>query len=174
MSTRLNLATPRIRHLWGQSRVEQVRRFRLCPTMTPIRWSHSLDAAIVTAGFGVGSTVVLNGQSLVVAAYDSGAPSEFKVAAASLAPSEASVLAKLGGSLAELSAKETLIYEGIVQPLRPIVNDRLEFNGATFNGRAIMPDQATVLDIQDLGDASNPYKFRVFVEITWQTFRTRS
>ena len=129
----------------------------------------SLNAAITTTGFDVGSSVVLGGQTLVVSEYDSGTPTQFKVAAASLAPSEASVLAKLSADpLAELSAKETLIYEGIVQPLRPIVNDRLEFNGATFNGRAVMPDQATVLDIQDLGDASNPYKFRVFVEVTWQ------
>ena len=79
------------------------------------------------------------------------------------------MLAKLAANpLAELSPMETLINEGIVMPLRPIVNDRLEFNGGTIADRVVMPDQATVLDIQDLSTAKDGYRFRVFVEVTWQ------
>ena len=84
-------------------------------------------------------------------------------------PDEASVLALLAADpLAELTPREVLIYEGIVQPLRPIVNDRFEFNDLQIGDRILQPDQATVLDVQDLGDANDPYRFRVFVEVTWQ------
>ena len=115
-----------------------------------------------------GETLSIGDRMVAVTKVDTSAKA-ITVSANDLDPSEASVLAKLAANpVAELSPMETLINEGIVMPLRPIVNDRLEFNGGTIADRVVMPDQATVLDIQDLSSETDGYRFRVFVEVTWQ------
>ena len=133
---------------------------------TPAQPTAILTLAAAPTGLANGDTVSIGGRMVAVTAVDG---AKITVSANDLDPSEASVLAKLAANpLAELSPMETLINEGIVMPLRPIVNDRLEFNGGTIADRVVMPDQATVLDIQDLSTAKDGYRFRVFVEVTWQ------
>jgi hypothetical protein len=64
-----------------------------------------------------------------------------------------------------LTPEQVLVFEQMVMPFRPIVNDRLHYRGFIGEDRFREDDQATVRDVQEL---EGQFRYLVFVEVRYQ------